>query len=189
MDVAGAIGFITLLVSIGALWFAWRATAISQETLSFDRARDRAAKLAQLEFIGPHYHEKTWRSMGRTIRDTVPFETRARNRGPAAALDLKWSAAMGSTPLRIGNALDFLYELHDYQFILEAPLGPDLAPLPDPIQIEVASTDQESRKTYRWCVRFAGDRLADPASWTLEDLDCISLKPRSATWAQPLPNR
>ena len=31
-----------------------------------------------------------------------------------------------------------------------------------------------------------GDARPD---WTLENLDCISLRPRSGTWAQPLPNR
>jgi hypothetical protein len=98
---------------------------------------------------------------------------------------------VGSEQVSIGSSPDFLVPdpIDENQLLVELPLGPDGAPKREPVRILVELSDDEKRKTVQWCVQFAGDPQGNPDDWTLENLDCISLKPRSGTWAQPLPNR
>ena len=115
------------------------------------------------------------------------FETQIRNRGPAHALDMKWSASVDSVPAFMGHAPpDRLYVLDEQQLMVEVPLGPENAPVRDVVRIKAELTDDEGHKAVQWCLRFTGDPHGNPEDWTLEDLDCISLRPRRGGWPQPL---
>jgi hypothetical protein len=185
VDAAGWSIVIAVILGFPTLWFAYRATRVSEQTLLLERRRADAEKRARLEFAEPRGRGKIWSSVGRTAHQTAWFETEVRNRGPAHALDLQWSAIVGTNEVEVGHAPDRLYVMDEEQVIVAIPLDSDLAPIPQVIRIKVVLTDDEGRKSFQWCLRFAGDRHHGPEEWTLEDLDCISLKPRNARWAQP----
>ena len=85
---------------------------------------------------------------------------------------------MGSYEQGMGNhPPDRLYAMDERHLLVEIPLDEDQAPEPQPIRINGEFTDDEDRKTYQWCLRFAGDRGGDPQQWTLVVLDCLSLYP------------
>jgi hypothetical protein len=187
MDAGWTAVVVTLLLGVPTLIYAIRATRVGEMTLEFEQRRLHAEKMANLEFASPHGRPEIWRFMSGTGHQTAWVHGWVRNRGPSYAVELNWSATMGSDRLNIGNAPDFLLPdpIDSSQVTMEIPLGPDLAPKRDPIRIVVELIDDEKRKAMQWCLRFAGDPTSDPESWTLENLDCISLKPRNGRWAQP----
>jgi hypothetical protein len=179
-----AIGF-----GIAAWYYSKRSAHFGEKTYEFEVQRDKAAKLSHLELVMPRGHERLWTFIGGTANQVASFSTYVRNRGPSHALDMDWSASAGDEPIRIGNAPDFLGAFDDYQLVVEIPLRPDLTPRHETAKVTVALTDGEGAKRYRWCVLFVGDSTSDPHQWTLQVLDCLSLEPRSGTWAQPSPNQ
>ena len=183
MDAAGWAIVITPLLGVPTLWFAIRATRVSEQTLALEQRRERETKRAILEMADPDRRGRIWRFMGfwpgQADRSHAYFESTARNRGPAVAYDVDWSAFVGADMVELsGGRPTFLYPLHDGQLVAKIPLAADLSPPPEPIRIHVAWTDDENRKTGNWCFRFAGERDGDPHAWTATEVDFISLRPK-----------
>jgi hypothetical protein len=179
-----AIGF-----GIAAWYYSKRSAHFGEKTYEFEIQRDKAAKLTHLELIRPREQESLWHFIGGTANQVASFSTDVRNRGPAHALDVNWAASLPGVPATVGNTPDYFMAIDDYQLVVEIPLHADLTPKHETLQVNVTLTDGEGPKQYRWCLRLVGDPKADPNTWTLQVVDCISLKPRRGTWAQPSPNQ
>jgi hypothetical protein len=191
MDAGWVAVGITLLLGIPTLIYAKRSAAVGEKTLALDQRRLHLEKLANLELATRRGRPRLWHCIGRMDRQTAWFEASVRNRGPAYAVELEWSATIGSEQVNMGHPPEFLVPdpIDENQLMVELPLGPDLAPKREPGRVVVKFSDDEKRKAAQWCFRFAGDPAASTDEWTLENLDCLSLKPRSGTWAQPSPNQ
>jgi hypothetical protein len=183
LDAAGWGILITLFLGAPTLWFAIRATRVSEQALALEERREREAKRATLEMADPDRRGRIWQFMGfwpgHDDRSHAYFESMARNRGPAVAYDMDWSAFAGSEKIELSGGLPtFLYPLHDGQLVVKIPLVAELSPTVEPIRIHVEWTDDENRKTGDWCFQFAGEGDQDPHAWTATEVDCISLRPK-----------
>jgi hypothetical protein len=184
VDATGWGILITLVLGVPTLWFAIRATRASEQAVALEQRREREAKRAALEMADPDRRGQIWQFMGfwpgLADRSHAYFESTARNRGPAVAYDVDWSAFVGPERIELSGGLPpFLYPLHDGQVVVKIPLAADLSPTAEPVRIHVDWTDDESRKSGDWCFRFAGDGQGDPHTWTATEVDCISRKPRA----------
>jgi hypothetical protein len=116
VDAAGWGIVIAVILGVPTLWFAYRATRVGEQTLKLERQRELGDKLARLELIGSQPLSEVWNCMGRTDDQTAWFDAEVRNRGPAHALELHWSASID--PDKVGmehSQPDRLYVMDEQQ--------------------------------------------------------------------------